>query len=509
MEQNSAGTCAKGDGVTNDHDAVQQAIADAEGGVPGILYFPPGNYRIESPLVITNDITVIGMGNRTSQSITQFLLVDVNYDLFDVRAANDGVRFAGFAVKNLAKNSPNPPTGIVFHFEAGVQSPEIADVTIDGAPNGVLAVSAGNIWCENVRIVPYDAAPSATFPAGSRYGFCATSVTGGNPNEFRCLNCVVDESGNVNKNVTSAFLISEHYNTLILVSCKAQSTYFGFQSTSSQPSVAQPSFFQLFDCSADSCAFGMHLPYGHLAFIDSCRASNGVVVGGAGGVGILVDSTYSAAGPVALTNNVVSNMPNQGIVLRNSRVSLIGGVVNKANVLGASAAGVEIAIGAGGAASVSGVTVSDVGQGPAIHVTNSHVGAVAIDGVAESGCAAGLIVDLSVSGTFAVSGCALPDGVTLGTNGATTRRIEDTIGANPFGNLLVPNPPAGGSPHTVTNRHSVPATVYLSSAGQNAFTAVTIDGVLLGVDGPAVRVPPGSSIEVSYTGTPTWIWMGD
>lgn len=54
---------AKGDGVTDDSNAIQQAIDSVTGGV---IYFPKGTYRLESPILVKSNLRLIGSGiNQT------------------------------------------------------------------------------------------------------------------------------------------------------------------------------------------------------------------------------------------------------------------------------------------------------------------------------------------------------------------------------------------------------------------------------------------------------------
>jgi hypothetical protein len=56
---------AVGDGSTNDTAAIQAAL-DALEGTGGIIFFPPGTYKITSALVIYQEITLIGCGRGVS-----------------------------------------------------------------------------------------------------------------------------------------------------------------------------------------------------------------------------------------------------------------------------------------------------------------------------------------------------------------------------------------------------------------------------------------------------------
>jgi hypothetical protein len=50
-----------GDGVHDDTKAIQRAI-DIARGHTGVVYFPPGTYRISQPISVTSGITFMGAG---------------------------------------------------------------------------------------------------------------------------------------------------------------------------------------------------------------------------------------------------------------------------------------------------------------------------------------------------------------------------------------------------------------------------------------------------------------
>lgn len=71
---------ATGDGVTDDTTAIQTAIDAAEAAGGGIVYFPPGDYKISAALTIDNDyVTLLGDGpnSRIFTSSTSINVLDV------------------------------------------------------------------------------------------------------------------------------------------------------------------------------------------------------------------------------------------------------------------------------------------------------------------------------------------------------------------------------------------------------------------------------------------------
>jgi polygalacturonase len=63
---------AKGDGTTDDRDAIQAAITTVERlPVGGTVWLPAGKYRITAPLRITASLTLLGAGNQTINGATR------------------------------------------------------------------------------------------------------------------------------------------------------------------------------------------------------------------------------------------------------------------------------------------------------------------------------------------------------------------------------------------------------------------------------------------------------
>jgi len=80
-----------------------------------------------------------------------------------------------------------------------------------------------------------------------------------------------------------------------------------------------------------------------------------------------------------------------------------------------------------------------------------------------------------------------------------------------LGSIITPNLPASGVP--VTNATGRDVTVFLT-AGLAAITAIAINAVVVtgltvgaGLLGPPIRLAAGSTIALTYTGSPSWQWV--
>ena len=114
---------AKGDGATDDTAAIQAAIADAVTANGGTVYFPVGNYRISSTLVLPYEavITLAGDGNYETSKGTRLRwvgsdnssMIDVgayNFmrDMFLYRSGGSYTNLIGVDVKGtVSVNTPN------------------------------------------------------------------------------------------------------------------------------------------------------------------------------------------------------------------------------------------------------------------------------------------------------------------------------------------------------------------------------------------------------------------
>ena len=59
---------AKGDGVTDDTAAFEEALASAAARGGGIVYAPPGSYLIREPLIVESGVTLYGQWNTPGKN---------------------------------------------------------------------------------------------------------------------------------------------------------------------------------------------------------------------------------------------------------------------------------------------------------------------------------------------------------------------------------------------------------------------------------------------------------
>lgn len=91
---------------------------------------------------------------------------------------------------------------------------------------------------------------------------------------------------------------------------------------------------------------------------------------------------------------------------------------------------------------------------------------------------------------------------TIGTTPTTTGAAGP--GANTSAGIATPAMPANGS--NLFNNLGVDVTVYLTGGSVNG---VSINSVATGLTSGMFRVPPGGTILVQYSATPTWQWLGE
>ncbi|MEJ2700918.1 MAG: glycosyl hydrolase family 28-related protein [Sedimentisphaerales bacterium] len=108
---------AVGDGVNDDTNSIRAAITDC--GVGGIIFLPPGSYRITTELVINSNVSIIGAGSESTNTDT----------------TPPGTQ----AVTRLLYD-PTSPGGAVIK-QLGVTTQRIQDLSIDG--NGKADVGIG------------------------------------------------------------------------------------------------------------------------------------------------------------------------------------------------------------------------------------------------------------------------------------------------------------------------------------------------------------------------------
>lgn len=157
---------AKGDGLAIDTTAVQAAVNRVGFLGGGEVYFPPGNYLIDQPIVVSvSNVSMRGAGASSQISNTSGI-----GDLFHFNA------IAQFGLRGLYLTQvSNASTGIAVKMTT-CSHVVMSGMTIDSHSFGVTMTSSSNVTIENVTIVgnfsdtaalPVKLTDSATYISGS------------------------------------------------------------------------------------------------------------------------------------------------------------------------------------------------------------------------------------------------------------------------------------------------------------------------------------------------------
>lgn len=103
---------AKADGVTNDYTAVNDCITAA--GTSSIVYFPVGDYKINSPLVITSRVILQGENSQTTQLI--FTGIGANAAITVNGGDVDGTTIRDLLIKGSATQTHGVRLNAVHHW---------------------------------------------------------------------------------------------------------------------------------------------------------------------------------------------------------------------------------------------------------------------------------------------------------------------------------------------------------------------------------------------------------
>lgn len=147
---------ARGDGITDDLAAIQQAIHAAQENGGGVVYFPPGTYGIAGVIEIPSKIALVGDGAAVSvikQLLTGTVTVDVIRNVDYLTTGNSDI-----AIRNLTIVGPadavtttaNNPRCLRF---VRVRDVIIAQCVVTRGANGGIWIGPGssNVWITGNR----------------------------------------------------------------------------------------------------------------------------------------------------------------------------------------------------------------------------------------------------------------------------------------------------------------------------------------------------------------------
>jgi len=503
INSGSTPTCALGNGTGDDAPAINQCIVDATvPGGSGVVYLPPGQYQILTPIVVNKPCTIIGLtrggGGRPKGSIptAPVTILLGSLDMNGIEISSNDVALRDFAVYYAGASLPQTPgVGISVTDSQRVL---LDNLSLDNIANGVLVDGSSDVIMKRCRYAPLNG-----FGAGAVYGFKMTNDEGQGAKRCRLLFCRADERDNSNGNAAIAFWITKGYSDVSLFACGALSTAEGVRVESDGGGV--PTDVRVTLHTNDHAMTGFNLIDGGTVTISSS------ITGTADNGSLVVASTYSS-GPITVVGAHFS--ATKGVSVSGAKAVSLAGCAFDGNTSGDDA----LALTASSAqVSITGCVFRGAGETSSIHIQASFAGNLAccgVVGVGGGGAGAttvGLQVDAS-SADFALQGCSFENYATAGVqdNGTNAnRKIADVIGYNPRG--VVPSPSVPPSGQFVTNATGVDCLVYVYGG--------TVTGILIsgsgsanstGLTGGAVRLPAGEQIAINYgVVAPQWIWFDE
>lgn len=509
---------AKGDGTTDDSDAIQKAInaaqnysnGDVEMG--GIVFLPTGSYGVSKGLLITGAIKIFGQGQTTIDGATHIVPSSLDFDVIKAVNVNCGVVLEGFIIRNYSMKGSG---GHFLRFQ-GCQNVLVRGVDLSNCWNGVLVDSSGDVRIYDMSVGPADV------PGPGRFGIKCTAVSPGNANSTLVWNCCVNQWGQ-NTRTVDGFVLANGYNSLTTVACGALNCNRAF--FSSRDGGAEPDFFVVQGGTSDHCNTGVQLDEGALNQFSDLLVTSSYVDN--------VNIGANVTGPVAFSNCIVtmtgSTTPPHGAGYRifstqAPNVTITGGTVfntggkavdisGNANVVITGVAISSIQAGEG-ANSADGLGISGSGnvtlnglsivqvRDIAIHVLAGFTGALTFSGISQQNAGRGLYDDGSSgqivgNGSFRIN-ATLDVDVSKNRNAKTCIQSHDSIPWPFYPTLAVPG---SGSP--VQNTTGTNCMIYLSGGNVKQ---VIVDGVNLGVQA-SVYLPVNRKIEIKYRGKLSWVWQ--
>jgi hypothetical protein len=506
---------AKGDGKTDDTDAIQRAI-DAAGNYSrgnankgGVVFLPAGVFPVSKTLSVTQAVKIFGRGQATIDGATHIVPASLDFDVIKIVGVNWGVVLEGFLIKGYTRNGSG---GHFLRIQA-CQHVQVRNVHLVDCWNGALVDSSGDVVFSDLNI------NGADMPGEGRFGIKCTAVSQGNPNATQVLNCSVSQWGD-NVRTMDGFVLANGYNSLSTINCGALNCNRAFWSTA-DGGVA-PNFFVVALGCSDHSNTGVQLDDG--AFTQFSE--------------LLVTSSYAdnvtigknMGGPAAFSNCVITtsggNRPPHGSGYRifpgqRSSISIAGGSVHdvggsgldiagNANVVVTGVAisnthndknGDAVRISGDGRVTLTGLSLTEI-KNTAIHVAEDFTGSLMFSGIHQQNADRGVFDDgssglIAGDGSFGVNATMDVD-VSRNKNPGTCIR---TYGSTPWPYHPMPETPESGD--SVQNTSGTNCMVYIT---RGKVKEIIVDGTSVGAQS-AVYLPVNRAIAVHYAGELGWIWQ--
>lgn len=203
---------AKGDGVTDDSSSINSAITSTNGGT---IYFPDGDYKITSPIVISSyGTTILGRARNstTSSNGTRILNYGTSTHAF---TCSTGVNSA--TIKDLSIIGQTGSSDGIYFDSGSIGHVNLINLYIEVKNNGI-NVSPGDgvhLYCEAVRI----------YGGNIPFNFVSGGVV---INNITCVNCYAQ-----NATSNSGFKIDKVGN-FIGINSSSDNNFYGWEMVDAQ-----------------------------------------------------------------------------------------------------------------------------------------------------------------------------------------------------------------------------------------------------------------------------------
>jgi hypothetical protein len=154
---------ARGDGTTPADTAINQAIASASESGGGVIWFPPGQYLLESKVIVNRQVTLLGSGwaSRDKEQGSWIVVRQPGVNL-EIRGQGTRVEAIGFFQEQPAPDSDEwLPTDHDFAIHAAVDDVFLKQINLLNCTNGILVrnfeggaigrVTLDHIWGRPLR----------------------------------------------------------------------------------------------------------------------------------------------------------------------------------------------------------------------------------------------------------------------------------------------------------------------------------------------------------------------
>mgnify|MGYP001404285004 CR=1 FL=1 len=455
---------AKGDGVTDDTNAIQNAMNSISGS-RGTLLIPKGIYVVSGTLNLTaSHFRIIGTGYGST-------IITTNNPTADVFVIGDGTNlYENIIISALRINSSVTKTN-----GAGIRLRKILHSAI-----------------KDVRI-------------------------------YKCFHGIILTDGSTSIDIENVTINDLGQTNGIGVWIDGGNDHFMRKIVSDNPSAAQPfagvriqdsGGTWITDCDFIHCGNGLLIDPQANKTVSWLFALNSAFDSG-NGQGIIVSPATN--GTVKGINFIgcwtASNSQN-GIAIAGS------GTVNGVRIIGHRAfnngnqgiyvsAGTNISL---DACDVSGNSQNSPGTDNGIYFVNgvSEFSVRNCRSGQQAGYANtqkyGIAVASGASNNYMITNNDVRLNVTAGISDGgtgTNKRLTDNLGFNPVGSITPPSIPASGTP--VTNNKGYPVRVFVTGG---TVSNIAINGTNTGLTSGGFLLGPGDTITLTYSAAPSWTWFG-